>query len=337
MFKAAKCVSLKLPQTQTCIVPHLEFCILLEKSHTILRLWSPLRVLVTNKHTTVLLISPPSPNIINMEKASKAPWLDRFNRDPYQDWKVEIKCLLMIEGLWEFVSGENLPEDADDATKEEFRRKQQAACGFIWLHRYKKNINLPEHLNTTPAQMFAKFDSMYGPNQFALCRRLAQCKMEEGVDLMDFTYDLLDILSQLSDAGWTWPEDHVVDYLLGSLPASYERLHNIIVWVCDRPLSLDKVVESFQRYEMARKEKEELERRNRAQGRRRRRNNNNNNNENNNNKSSRQGVDSSSSCCCCGYCGKMGHGANVCRKRLADERRRGQANLRPQATPVYYL
>ncbi len=239
----------------------------------------------------------------------------------------------MAEGLWGIASGaETLPEDADDATKEEFLGRQEAACGFIYLHRYKDY--LLEYKATTPAQIFAKFDSMYGPNRLILYQRLAQCKMEEGADLMDFTYDLLDILSQLSDAGWTWPEDHVVDYLLGSLPASYSVLRITILCGGDKPLSLDKVVESFQHYEMARKEKEELERRNRARDRRRRRRRNNNEN---NSKSSRQEVDSSSSCCCCDYCGKMGHGANVCRKRLADERRRGQANLRPQATPVYYL
>ncbi len=265
-----------------------------------------------------------------MAEASKdTAWLSRFNRDPYSQWKVEIEARLMIESLWGIASGaETLPEDADDATKEEFRRRQRAACAFIWLHRYKKDCYyLPDYETTTPAQVFAKFDSIYGQTRFSLCQRLAQCKMEEGADLMEFTYDLLDILSGLSDAGWTWPEDHVVDYLLGSLPASYSVLRITILCGCDKPLSLDSVVDSFQRYEKARKEKEELERRNRAQGRRRRRNNNNN--------KSRQEVDSSS--CCCSYCGKVGHWANVCRKRLADERRRGQANSRPQGTPIYFL
>jgi hypothetical protein len=138
-----------------------------------------------------------------------------------------MRHLLLAKGLWKYVNGtEVLAEDANEATREDFRKKSQKAFSTIVMA-----VSTPKlYLVTSCDQPKDAWDTLRNyferetlANKLFLKKKYFRTEMMEGTSLEAHLKHMKEITDQLAAIGSPISEDQVVT-LLGSLPPSYSTL-----------------------------------------------------------------------------------------------------------------
>ncbi|KAL0263996.1 UNVERIFIED_CONTAM: hypothetical protein PYX00_011034 [Menopon gallinae] len=158
--------------------------------------------------------------------------LDLLNKDNFDTWKIQMKAILVKNGLWKYVNGTlKCPEvtdgDAEGAGKREswidFDEKAKAD---IILSISPTELKLIKNCETS-REIWTKLEETYeskGPaRKAALLKQLILIKMEDPCDVREHCRRFFDIVDRLEEMDIKIHEDLLSIMLLYSLPENFEN------------------------------------------------------------------------------------------------------------------
>lgn len=158
----------------------------------------------------------------DLKSASMVP----LNGKNYSTWKLQVKMMLVKDGLWGIVNGsEAAPASGDNLEK--FATRRDRALAIVVLSLDTSILYLIGD-PTDPAQVWKKLEDQFQKkswvNKLNLRRNLYSLKLHEGGSTHDHIKKMTEIFDGLSAIGDNIDEEDRVVHLLASLPDSYNML-----------------------------------------------------------------------------------------------------------------
>ena len=154
--------------------------------------------------------------------------IDKLDGSNWMTWKFQMRHLLLAKGLWGHVDGsETLAEDANAATRAEFRKKSQKAFSTIVMAICTPQLYLVMSCDD-PKDAWDKlrghFECKTLANKLFLKKQYFRTEMKEGMSMEAHLKHMKEITDRLAAIGAPISEEDQVVTLLGSLPQSYSTL-----------------------------------------------------------------------------------------------------------------
>ena len=215
--------------------------------------------------------------------------LAKLNGINYGAWKFKMKLLLIQKGYWKAVT---------ESDKEEIDQKALAVIGLAVNDEQIVHIQDAKTSKEAWSKLAAVYENSGTANKMHLQEELMTSKMEEGGSAARHIEHLRRIVGQLATLGVAVSEEQYKLTLLRSLPQSFDSLVVTLENMAD-DLKIEDIHARILREESR---QESLGKRMKSEGDLLQAQN-----------RSRRGIS-------CFYCGKRGHIARKCRKRLARQR-----------------
>ena len=154
-----------------------------------------------------------------MENMSRMISLNGAN---YHLWKGKMEDLLFVKEFHVPVFEEQKPEKKTD---EEWKLQHRQVCGLI---RQWVDDNVLHHIETeTDARsLWKKLEQLYarktGNNKMYMIKKLIELRYQEGTPMTDHLNAFQGLLNKLSDMGIKFDDEIHGQWLLGTLPDSWE-------------------------------------------------------------------------------------------------------------------
>ncbi|KAL0269915.1 UNVERIFIED_CONTAM: hypothetical protein PYX00_007495 [Menopon gallinae] len=158
--------------------------------------------------------------------------LDLLNKDNFDTWKIQMKAILVKNGLWKYVNGTlKCPEvtdgDAEGAGKREsWINFDERAKADIILSISPTELKQIKNCETS-REIWTKLEETYeskGPaRKAALLKQLILIKMEDPCDVREHCRRFFDIVDRLEEMDIKIHEDLLSIMLLYSLPENFEN------------------------------------------------------------------------------------------------------------------
>lgn len=160
-----------------------------------------------------------------MEKGVIVP----LNESNYPTWKLQVKMLLIKEGLYGFVSGaEAEPSSTDVGALAKYRIRRDKALANIVLAIDPKLLYLISDDPTDPAIVWTKlsdtFQKKSWSNKLRLRKRLYSMRLKNDGSLQDYLKTCVELFNEMAVIGDALSEEDKVISLLASLPDTYSVL-----------------------------------------------------------------------------------------------------------------
>lgn len=180
------------------------------------------------KHSLFVLISEMSGSSIKF---------DKLNRSNYDTWRLQMKAMLVKDGLWQYVSGD-LPRPTAAAGVPEWDREDQKALADIVLSVSPSELRHIKNTNTSKAA-WDKLESVYrtsGPaRKVLLLKSIVTNKMKDGDDPKTHIENFSDNVDKLAEIGIEINKDLLCILLLCNLSPAFETFHRAITTRDDIP------------------------------------------------------------------------------------------------------
>ena len=151
-----------------------------------------------------------------------------LNGTNYPTWKIQCKMVLMKEGLWKIVTGEEVaPTGQNAAEQSKFAARKDRALASIVLSvdtSLLYLINDPRDPAVVWGKLADQFEKKTQATRLDLRRKLHSLQLKDGESAQTHIKVMTELFDSLSVAGETVSEEDHVVYLLASLPESYNVL-----------------------------------------------------------------------------------------------------------------
>ena len=228
----------------------------------------------------------------------------------FPTWKIQCKMVLMKDGLWNIVNGEETAPPQDEADRySKFVTKRDRALAIIVLSIDIYLIGDPKDPVAVWKQLSNHFQKNTWANRLALRRKLHSLRLTTGQSVQDHVKIMTELFNELAIVGDAVQESDRVVYLLASLPESFDILVTALEANEDVP-KMETVIERLIHEEHKQKERGVVSRTSREEA-----------------MTTTKHVRKSKGPRC-HYCGKHGHIQRYCRER---EKTQGQSRVPPDS------
>ena len=148
--------------------------------------------------------------------------VEKLTADNYYTWKFNMKMVLMGRDLWEIVEGtEILPQEAGQATRQKFRKRENQALSMICLA-----VSTPLQIYVRPAKspreawksLSDHFEEKTLSKKISFRRKLYSVRMDSTTNMVDHVNSVRTIAEHLECLDDPVVEKDLVMILLSSLP-----------------------------------------------------------------------------------------------------------------------
>ena len=156
-------------------------------------------------------------------KSERVTQLDGKN---YATWKIQLRMVLLKEGLWNIVNG-TAAVPQNNAALQKYQLKKDRALAILVLAVQPSLLYLlgdPQEPKVVWDKLADQFQKRSWANKLALRRRLYNLKLKENEPIQNHVKAMMEIFEELSVIGDPMEEEDRVVHLLASLPDSYEML-----------------------------------------------------------------------------------------------------------------
>ena len=156
--------------------------------------------------------------------------IDRLNcADDWPGWKFQMKHLLKMKKLWEYVTEEAVQPGIGSSSEAIAAYHQNFERAFSWIALYVGKSQLYLITNTeSPAEAWkllcGHFDKNTTANKLYLKKQFYRCEMKESESVESHLRKMKELTDQLQAISVEISEEDQVMTLLGSLPPSYRHL-----------------------------------------------------------------------------------------------------------------
>ena len=181
--------------------------------------------------------------------------VEKLTADNYYTWKFNMKMLLMGRDLWEIVEGtEILPQEAGQATRQKFRKRENQALSMICLA-----VSTPLQIYVRPAKspreawksLSDHFEEKTLSKKISFRRKLYSVRMDSSTNMVDHVNFVRTIAEHLECLDDPVVEKDLVMILLSSLPEDYNNLLTTLETLEEQKLTWeyvrDRLISEFER------------------------------------------------------------------------------------------
>ena len=182
-----------------------------------------------------------------------------LNNTNFPTWKVQMKMLLMKQGVWRIVEEtEDIPDEEDFAAYRKYRDRRDKALASIVL---AVDTNLLYLIGTDPKdpvevwhKLLDQFQKKTWANKLSLRRKLYGLRLKDQEPVQKHIKSMIEIFDELAVIGEAVEEEDRVVHVLASLPESFSMLVTALE-ACPEVPKLEVVTEKLLNEERKMKEK----------------------------------------------------------------------------------
>lgn len=160
---------------------------------------------------------------------------DKLDKNNYDTWRLQMKSMLIKDGLWEYVNGtECLPEETPTNSTQiaKWTRNDEKALADIILSVSASELLHIKNVKTS-REAWLKFESIYqsrAPARKALLmQKIVLMKMKEDDDSRTYLSEYFDNVDKLNEVGININDELLSILLLHSLPPTFETFKRAIM------------------------------------------------------------------------------------------------------------
>ena len=249
-----------------------------------------------------------------------------LNGSNFPTWKIQIKMVLMKQGVWKIVEGtEVAPDENNVAAWNKFNDRKDKALSSLVLSLDISMLYLlgsdPEDPIVVWNKLCDQFQKKTWSNKLVLRRKLLSLKPNENESIQTHIKAMVETFDALSVIGEAVEEEDRVVHILASLPEKYNMLVTALE-ACPEVPKLEVVTEKLLNEERKMKEKQENISRGSVF----------------NSGHDALLVNSQNKSNNCFYCGKAGHKIRFCeQKRLDEEEKKNKESKRPEVANFSFV
>jgi len=156
--------------------------------------------------------------------------MELLTKENYETWKVQMESILVMNDLWEYVSGEKAKPSGEtstsDAERRSWEKEDRKAKGKILLAIKPSEL---KHVTEciTSRDVWLKLKAPHqssGPARKAtMLKRLMRHKMTDDEDVRDYIANFFQTSDKLREIDVNIPDDLLALMLMSSLPKSFEN------------------------------------------------------------------------------------------------------------------
>ena len=181
--------------------------------------------------------------------------MQKLGRENYHAWKFNAKMVLIGKDLWDLVTGDEiLPEEASEATRKAFRKKDNRALSCICLaisedlQIYVRNAKSSKEAWDSLAN---HFEEKTLSKKIYYRRKLYATRMDDGSSMIEHVNKIKTIAEHLEALDDMVVEKDLVMILISSLPDDFNNLITTLETLKEEKLSWDyvrdRVITEFER------------------------------------------------------------------------------------------
>lgn len=148
--------------------------------------------------------------------------IEKLDETNYDCWAFQMKSVLIQNGFWKIVSGENVKTEQN---KEKWESDDEKALASICLAIKPSQVGYIKSCKSSN-EAWKKLEDVYMPKSplqmVSLYRSLANHKMADGGDVVNHLNEFSKLTDKLAEIGMQIQEELLTVILLSSLPKSYE-------------------------------------------------------------------------------------------------------------------
>ena len=151
-----------------------------------------------------------------------------LNGTNFPTWKLQMRMVLMKQGVWRIVEGtEQAPDEEDVALLRKFNDRRDKALASIVLAVEPNLLYLlgdPQDPQQVWLQLCNQFQKKTWANKLALRRKLYGLRLKDKEPVQDHVKAMIEIFDELAVIGEAVEEEDRVVHILASLPESFSML-----------------------------------------------------------------------------------------------------------------
>jgi hypothetical protein len=152
--------------------------------------------------------------------------IEPLNNTNWGTWSFLMEQYLIVDGLWDIVSGVET-EPVEISKRDDFLRRQKSARAQIALHISPSQFNTVR-FNTDPKRIWEELQQLNrlrgSSTRMALRRELLNMKKDPEMPMSTWITSVRDVAQRIKDLKGDVPDEGIMAVLMNSLPESYAPL-----------------------------------------------------------------------------------------------------------------